>query len=199
MNLRKKDIFFYFIIFALLVALMWEWTSKSALLGVTDSYLNERNKFGNYIEQFSLITGIGALGSTHIHADVKVYIDGKAIDFSGQKYQLATSYIHFEEGVGEVIHIHATGLTAGHMLNSLKIPLDGGCITVEGIKHCQDSKNLLKLYVNGKKADSINDYVFQDLDKILISYGPETPSEVQKQLDSVTDLAINYRGQEMED
>ena len=182
----------------LALMLFWEWTSKSAILKLADTYLNERNKFGSYVDQLQMLAGIGALGSTHIHADVKVYFNGKAVDFSEKKYQLATSYIHFEDGVGDVIHIHATGLTAGHMLNSVGLNLEGSCIKLEGKNYCDDKKNSLKFYVNGEKMNSVNDYEFKDLDRILISYGSEDQEGIQKQLDSVTHSSKDHSGKEME-
>ena len=42
----------------------------------------------------------GPLGSTHVHADFKVYILGNPIDFSLSKYQLKDQLTHVENDDG---------------------------------------------------------------------------------------------------
>ena len=37
---------------------------------------------GKYNAQLGMLSGIGPLRSAHLHADVKVYMNGKSIDFS---------------------------------------------------------------------------------------------------------------------
>lgn len=138
-------------------------------------------------------TVVGPPGSTHTHQDMKVYINGKAIDFSLPKYQLRSRAVHFEGGDGFVIHTHATGMTLAYALNTLGIKLDE-CLTVDGVRYCNSSNSTLKIYVNGAQISDVN-YLFQDLDKVLVSYGPET--DLTQQLASVTDLAKTQSGRTM--
>lgn len=138
------------------------------------------------------MTGIGSLGSEHLHADVKVYINGRTIDFSQKKYQLASSFIHFEEGIGDVIHTHATGLAVGHMFKSLDIDFNNNCIVVEKQSYCNDNDKKLKFYANGQLSNEFDNRIIRNLDKYLISYGSENESEIQKQLSSITNLAPRY-------
>ncbi|MAG91247.1 hypothetical protein CMO83_01060 [Candidatus Woesearchaeota archaeon] len=164
---------------------MWQWVSKGDLL-------RANNEFQFYNNQLHLLSGIGELRSTHQHADVKVYINDDLIDFSEKKYQITTSFIHFEEGLGDVIHTHATGLTLGHMFNSLNMNFTGDCIILEETSYCNDGDKKLKFFVNGKLNKEFDNKVIGDLDKYLISYGDESEAEIQKQLDSLTNLAIDY-------
>ena len=149
---------------------------------------------GRYNAQLGMLSGIGDLNSAHLHTDVKVYINGKPIDFSQRKYQLTTNYMHFEEGIGDVMHTHAEGLTVGHMLNSLGINFNGQCLILEGKEYCDDGSKTIKFYVNGRQSNEMYSYVIKDLDKILVSYGPEDEAELQKQLGSITSLAPKYSG-----
>ncbi|MBI2654069.1 hypothetical protein HYX02_04625 [Candidatus Woesearchaeota archaeon] len=183
--MTKKDLIFYIAILILTVLFLWQWISKGALI----SHLNQSQKH-NY--QIQLLTGLGQLGSAHLHADAKVYINGNAIDFSQQKYQLRNSFIHFEEGIGDVIHTHAAGLTVGHMLKSLAIDFNNDCILIEGNNYCNEDNKKLKFYVNGQLNNEFDNYVIKNLDKILISYGDEDEAGIQKQLDSITNLASRY-------
>ncbi len=57
----------------------------------------------------------------HIHADFKVYINDKQIDFSVSKYQLQAKSVHVEDGIGEVVHIHKKGITIGDFFETLGI------------------------------------------------------------------------------
>ena len=132
---------------------------------------------------------IGPLGSTHIHADIKVYVNGNPIDFSQPKYQLRSKYVHFENGDGNVVHVHAKGVTINFMLNTLGMNLDSKCLTIDSQKFCNQGNKSIKFFVNGKRNYEFGNYVIKDLDKILISYGDENESEIIYQLNSITNLA----------
>src|SRR3989344_3079946 len=206
----KKNIFLYILIVAFLVLFLWHWLDKGSLIAQLNDMQKQKNDMQNQNSQLLLLAGIGPLKSAHLHADVKVYIDGKQVDFSQRKYQLTTSFIHFEENIGDVIHTHASGLTISHMLNSLGMELNKNCLTMEEDRYCNDgnktpenqefsgSKNSerifrkLKFYVNGKSSDEFGNHVIKNLDKYLVSYGDESEEEIQVQLDSVTNLAPKY-------
>lgn len=172
-------------IIVLAILLAWQWSSKN-------HFLNQADASGRYNSQLSMLGGIGELNSAHHHADIKVYINGKPMDFSQRKYQLTTNYMHFEDGIGDVIHIHAEGLTAGHMLNSLGINFNGQCLILEGNQYCNDANKKIKFYVNGRQRNEMYSYVMQDIDKILISYGTEDEAGIQNQIGSITNLAARY-------
>mgnify|MGYP001580346431 CR=1 FL=1 len=149
---------------------------------------------------------IGILGSQHIHADWKVYIDGKALDFSDKSHmermrdnQPVSSFIHVDSGApppkktGDVLHMHATGVPLWIFFKSIGMNFDKDCITLENKeKFCNDSNKKFKFYVNGKPNYEFENYVFTDLDKILISYSDESEEEIKKQLSSITDFAKNH-------
>ena len=55
---------------------------------------------------------------------------------------------------------------------------------------CSDNKSVPKFYVNRKLNNEYENYIFKDLDKILISYSNET--NLNQQLNSITDFAKNH-------
>ncbi|MBI3027027.1 hypothetical protein HYY70_02845 [Candidatus Woesearchaeota archaeon] len=183
--MRRKDLVLYIIILILASMLLWQWISKSSLI-------NQISQLQRHNSQIQLMTGIGHLGSTHLHADIKVYINGQAIDFSQSKYQLKNSLIHFEDKIGDVAHTHATGLTLGHLFKSIGIYFNNECINIEGKNYCNENSKRLKFYVNGKINNEFDNRLIADLDKYLISYGDENESEIQNQLNSITNLAPRY-------
>lgn len=126
---------------------------------------------------------IGVLGSQHIHADFKVYIEGKTLDFTGKDHMTGmrsgssvSSFIHVDSGApapekaSDVLHMHATGVPLWIFFESIELKLPEG----------------VRAYVNGKEISDYKNYVFNDLDKILITDGV---GDLQEQLDSITDFA----------
>ncbi len=146
---------------------------------------------------------IGTLGSQHIHADWKIYINGKPLGFSDKSHmermksnQPVSSFIHVDSGApapektGDVIHMHATGIPLWIFFKSIGIEFNKDCITLENKeKFCNDNNKKLKFFVNGNQNDKFEDYVFNDLDKILISYGDESEEEIKNQFAEITDFA----------
>ncbi len=136
----------------------------------------------------------------HAHANLKVVLNGKPIDFTLDKYQSKegkelNEYVHLHDGVGDVIHLHKKGLTLGDFFTSLKISFTKECLTLDtGEKFCNTDRGSAgpHLYVNGKANESYEKYVPSDLDRILITYGSDVATEVEKQIQSVSDSACMY-------
>jgi hypothetical protein len=155
---------------------------------------------------------IGVLGSAHIHADWKIYINSKvldnnffgplAMDMSDPKKTTTSSFIHVDksrgdngdsslEKTGDVIHMHATGVPLWIFFDSVEMEFNKDCLSLPtGERFCNDGKKTLKFYVNGKFNDKYEKYVFSDLDKILISYGDET--DLSSQMNSITEFSMSH-------
>ncbi len=129
---------------------------------------------------------IGILGSKHIHADWRVYIDDKALDYKFfGPVEMMSSFIHIDkskgdelsdislEKTGDVLHMHATGVPLWIFFESINLELP----------------ELTKVYVNGQLNSEGLNYVFNDLDKILITDGV---GDLQEQLNSITNFAKNH-------
>jgi hypothetical protein len=94
------------------------------------------------------------------------------------------------ERTGDIIHMHATRIPLWVFFNSLGMELTKDCLTLSANEqYCTDAGKTLKFYVNGMPHEGFDDYVFEDLDKILISYGDEGDEEILGQLQSITDFA----------
>ncbi len=148
---------------------------------------------------------IGVLGSEHIHADWKIYVNGKIVDFSDKAHMErmrnnlgVSSFIHVDSGnllpekTGDVIHMHASGVPLWIFFESIGMRFDRDCLVLENNKkYCNSDENSLKFYVNGKENNEFENYVFKDLDKILISYWKKD-SDLTDELNSITDFAKNH-------
>lgn len=136
--------------------------------------------------------------AVHEHADFAVYLDGQQVDFSLDKYQSSDEaplhdYTHLHDGVGTIIHKHLTGITLGEFFESIGMSLTRACFTTDdGTQYCGTNTKSLKFFVNGSPHSGFGDYELNDLDQILISYGPLEEPDLDAQLASVTDEACIY-------
>ena len=133
----------------------------------------------------------GPLRSAHDHAAILVKVFGDEFDFSAPAYQIKDSWIHFEGNDGSTIHKHATGVTLGYLFETLGIGLDDQCyIFKDGRQFCTNEDYSLVFYINGEQVSDIREYEIMEDDRILISYGAETPEEIESQL-------LQLEGQEL--
>lgn len=141
------------------------------------------------------LSGIGDYDSTHEHADMAMYINGVKIDFTKEEYQEKHPLVHLEapeRGPG-VIHKHATGITYGMFFETIGIDL-GDCLVINEKEFCDGNGRSLKYYVNGRIVPNLASLDIHDLDKVLISYGSESTSEIQTQLTSIGNHACEQSG-----
>ena len=138
----------------------------------------------------------GVLGSAHEHAALIVNLNGTKFNFAQPKYMSKSSYIHLEiyNGIldGSTLHRHATNVPLGEFLKSINMDVSNGCFKTDDNKHYCENKNLkLSSYVNGNKTKDIMGYVIKDNDRILITYGNQSQSEINLQLQELNNLKIN--------
>jgi hypothetical protein len=133
----------------------------------------------------------GPVGSAHEHAAFAIKINGKQIDFSQPKYQVQSRLIHVEGGDGTTLHRHATGVPFGEFLKSVKMNINNGCLTSDdGKQYCNNAENKLRFFVNRNETDSINNYVINPNDRILVIYGNENADQINKELDALQKAEI---------
>jgi hypothetical protein len=143
----------------------------------------------------------------HTHADFAVYVEGEKLDFSDLKYMSGLStdetthdeedeyhhpYLHLHDEVGHVLHTHKQGLTLGTFFSSLGFTMTEQCFTLDTeVMVCPDGGKKWQMFVNAEERPFDPGYVFQDMDKILLTYGADA-EEVQKELEAMTDDACKY-------
>lgn len=150
-------------------------------------------------------SAIGVLGSQHIHADWKVYVNGVLFDFepfamdmSKMGTNTTSSFIHVDKGAqppektGDVIHMHATGVPLWLFFRSIGGDFNETCLKLPNNRQfCNSEREKLRFYANGVQNNGFGDYVFNDLDKILITYG-SIDADIRAELGSVTDFAKGH-------
>ncbi len=151
------------------------------------------------------VEGVGSIGSTHIHADFAVFLNEKEITPLPRQYFVASPYVHIEDGpgAGTVIHMHATDVPLKMFFNSLGMKFNSECFEVNNNnKYCNAGDSTLKMFVKYANTTweqnfEYEKYIFKDLDKILITYGSETPEQIQLQQNNVTDFSKDNSGKDM--
>ena len=134
----------------------------------------------------------GKLGDEHIHASLLVSIFGDKFDFSTPNYQVKTPWIHFENQDGDTIHRHSTGVELEFLFNSMSVGVDENCFVFpDGRQFCNNEDYSIKFYINDQLVKDIRQYVIQEDDRILISYGNEDQLAIEKQLAELNAQAIN--------
>ena len=134
----------------------------------------------------------GKLGAEHIHASMLVKIFGDKFDFSTPNYQVKTPWIHFENQDGDTIHRHSTGVELEFLFNSMNIAVDDNCFVFpDGRQFCTNEDYSLKFYVNEQLVKDLRQYIIQEDDRILITYGNEDQLAIDKQLAELNAQAIN--------
>lgn len=132
----------------------------------------ENVSLSQYAKQLGTLTGIGELGSTHEHVAFLYVVNGEPFDLSASQYQLRSRFVHFEDGVGDVIHKHATGVTLNQFLVTLGIDMRSHCIILEaGKSYCKSTSKTLQFFVNGKPVFDIGMYELADGDQVLLAHG----------------------------
>ena len=185
LNIKKKNknmfVYISFFVLILIIAILLQF------------FIIDSNQSEKLISE-----SVGSLGSTHIHFDFKMYIDDELFDLTDNKYIMTNSYAHIHDDPppkrGNIIHTHATDLDLQYFFDTLDIQITSECIITEEKQYCNTDEKKLKTYVKSEGEtwillSSPIGYVIQDLDKILISYGGKSQSNIELQKTSVTNFS----------
>lgn len=137
------------------------------------------------------IPGPSQINEVHQHAGILFMIHGEKFDLNNLRYQQASYWINFQSPYDDIIHIHGDRVTIGYLFETLNFKLDEQCITIpDGTSYCTDEKYSLKYFVNDNMMSDISDYDVSDGDRILISYGDETPVELEQQIFTLSEKKV---------
>jgi len=119
----------------------------------------------------------------HRHFDFKLYREGQAVDLSQDQYQSVEGHelderVHLHDNNGDVMHVHAEGVTLDEFLASLGIELPVASET--------------KVFVNGDFEPRGLAYQPQDVDQILVVHGQATDEQIVAWQATVTNNACIY-------
>lgn len=166
--------------------------------GITMSASNRTDQ--NIIAEFKQVgLQVPMLGTAHNHADLAVVVNGKKINLANPQNFMKSAFLHIDsnpipQDAAGVLHMHAKNVPLWVFFRSLGMNLSqNSLILSDGTVLKNESGKTIKFYLNGKKVDALGNYVFQPLDKLLISYGPQNDPTIQAQINSVTNFAKDHQ------
>jgi hypothetical protein len=149
--------------------------------------------------------------ATHFHANWAVYIDGERLDFSDRRYmeEISSCYsvdgavtpqarVHMHEGNYDVVHVHHPGATWGHLAGNIEIGLGEGYLILDDGTRIFDGEHGRFTYIlNGQALTSAHNELIASEDRLLISYGSESLSELaEERFNQVPSSAGEYNTRE---
>lgn len=130
--------------------------------------------------------------AVHYHANWAIVIDGERLDLSGTRYMEDVAAcsadpshvrpedrVHMHENDHDAVHVHAAGVTWGHLLANLGFGIgDDYLVTDGGVRLEGGPGRTIKFVLDGRQVPSIRNRPIRSEDRLLVSYGPETADEV---------------------
>lgn len=110
---------------------------------------------------------VGQPGSAHGHAYFHVMVNGSERNFTQERFQLNSRYVHLENNRSDIVHKHATGVTWKMFFQTINLSTsrENGelCLNIYEETRCGKGSVIL----NGEFNASLNQEISQD-DNLLI-------------------------------
>ena len=153
------------------------------------------------------LVSLPPLDPIHYHANWALWVDGKRVDLSGDRYMedvaacssdasniTAPQRVHLHENNPDVVHIHHGGATWGHLLQNLGWGIGSDWLfTDEGELYGEGDGRRLTFVLNGFAVLPASSRVIQAGDRMLISFSELDPDVlVRNQFPSVAANAPEF-------
>jgi hypothetical protein len=139
----------------------------------------------------SVIPVHGEVLEKQADAGVLVKIHGDEITFWHSTHQMKDPHIFFADGNGNLIHRYHEDATMELLFNSMNIGIDDQCYVFPDERaYCTNDDYSLKYFINGESVSGIRDYIIQDSDRILITFGGETDEQIQEYMSELNSIKI---------
>jgi len=143
---------------------------------------------------------------THYHANFAVYINGQREQFKGPTYYEETvacsaeekitpaERAHMHNDINDVIHVHDHAVTWEQFFNNIGWSIGPDFISTRGALYQNSGDSKLHIILNGQDLTgiAITNRTIGDLDKLLVSYGTDSASQLQQEYNAVPSTAKNY-------
>ena len=142
---------------------------------------------------------IPVLGSAHNHADLNIYVNGERLILAKPENYMKSSFMHLDNSqnpadANSVLHMHAKKVPLWLFFRSIGMNLTKDSLTLaDGQVLKNGNGKTLKFYLDGKRVNELENYVFQPLDKLLISFGLENDEDVNQQIKTMTNFAKDHQ------
>lgn len=144
----------------------------------------------------------------HYHANFAVYINGQRQQFKGPQYyqevqicslhgsmQTPAARAHMHDNVNDVVHIHDNAVTWGQFFNNLGWYIGPDFLRTSDTMYLESGQDKLHIMLNGQDLTDISpitNTVIKDQDKLLVSFGNESSSELPQEYKNIPSTAHHY-------
>jgi hypothetical protein len=145
----------------------------------------------------------------HYHANFALYMNGKQEEFKNKRYytpgemcsaeaiMTPSERAHMHDNVNNVIHVEHDATTWGHFFTNLGWYLGPRFIqSPDRTLFTESDTNKLHIILNGQDytdfGEGVTNTVISDTDKLLVSYGDQSETEIQRQYKSIPSTAHKY-------
>lgn len=129
---------------------------------------------------------------THHHANWAVFLGGERLDLSDDRFMEDVAScrtspesirprdrIHLHDGDDNVVHVHHPASTWGQLLANLEMAAGSEYLfTPDGAKHMVGADSSVVFIRNGRRVYDLTNEPVRSLDRVVISFGAESPDEV---------------------
>lgn len=123
---------------------------------------------------------------TDAKASFAIFTNGTVRIFTSPSYHNLSPDVYIESPNPNIVNIKKSGTTWDAFFKTLPMTLTHDCLTTgTGQTFCNNPTQTLKFYLNGKLHTNALDQPIINGDQLLVSYGSETDTEIQKQLQQV--------------
>lgn len=121
-----------------------------------------------------------------IQASFAIFTNGTLRIFTDNKYHNLSTDVYLESSNPDIVQVKAENITWNDFFATLPMKLTKDCLTTgTGQQFCTDKSQTLRFYLNNQQdPDALSRQINQG-DKLLVTFGAETESEVEGQLERI--------------
>ena len=121
-----------------------------------------------------------------IKASFAIFTNGTFRIFTASMYHNLSEDVFIESSNPNVVNVKKAGISWGDFFETLPMELSSQCLTTgTGQTFCSNGTQTLKFYINGEFDSDALDREINEGDRLLVSYGNESDSQVTEQLQQI--------------
>jgi hypothetical protein len=128
---------------------------------------------------------ISQIKETNLKASFAIFTNGTYRIFDDPKYLNQSSDVFMEKA--NIITVKKSGITWSEFFKTLPMSLDKDClVTGTGQTFCSNENSKLRFFINGiENPDALDEEINED-DKLLVTFGNESESQIKLQQEQIT-------------
>lgn len=131
---------------------------------------------------------VGSEENDEKKAAFAIFTNGTFRVFTAPMYHNLSKDVFIESTNPNIVRITKVGITWDDFFTTLPFKLTTDCLTTgTGQTFCNGQNGTLKFYLNGQSDPDALDKLINQGDKLLISFGNETDSQIQTQIEKIPD------------